>query len=79
MWLPSNSHDKKPVKVRVVNGIPVAEVVENLSGEGNRLLMLTDDERVYYLQQLALQGYQLSCENFNKQHSCEERKIPNEL
>lgn len=61
MWLPSDSIDpkhpksRKPVKVRVVNGIPVAEVDED-----GKSFKLTIGQIEHYLQQIALQGYNLN-------------------
>lgn len=55
MWLQSYSDIRKPVKIRVVDGVPVAEIDRD-----NHLLRLTPNERDCYLQQLALQGYNLT-------------------
>lgn len=55
VWLHSDSHDRKPIKVQVIDGVPVAE----LPNDDGKPLKLTEKGREYYLQQLALQGYNL--------------------
>lgn len=59
MWLQSDHHDRKPIKVRVVNGVPVGELIEDVCGV-ERLYRLTESGREHYMRQIKLLGYSLS-------------------